>query len=63
MKRVKKLGIWMDHFIAYIMEFSNNPFKIKTIESQFSIEEKELQKSKKATILIHKEKQVLYDYL
>ena len=62
MKRVKKLGIWMDHSVAYLMEFTNNPFEIKTIESQFSINEKELQKSKKATALISKEKHVLFDY-
>tara|TARA_R110002126_G_scaffold29853_1_gene98174 strand:+ start:1240 stop:1623 length:384 start_codon:yes stop_codon:yes gene_type:complete len=62
MKRVNKLGIWMDHSIAYLMEFTNNPFEIKTIVSQFSIEEKEFQISKKATVLINKEKHLLYDY-
>tara|TARA_R110000868_G_scaffold108031_5_gene295180 strand:+ start:4489 stop:4872 length:384 start_codon:yes stop_codon:yes gene_type:complete len=62
MKKVNKLGIWMDHSIAYLMEFTNNPFEIKTIESQFSIDEKELQISKKATVLINTEKHVLYEY-
>jgi len=29
----KKLGVWMDHSIAYLMEFTANPFEIKTVES------------------------------
>lgn len=32
----KKIGIWMDHSIAHLMEYSNNPFEIKTIESNFT---------------------------
>lgn len=62
MKTVKKLGIWMDHSIAYLMEFTNNPFEIKTIESKFSIDEKNLKTSKISDLLINKEKHVLYDY-
>ncbi len=62
MKTVKKLGIWMDHSIAYLMEFTNNPFEIKTIESKFPIAEKELRTSKISAQLINKEKRVLYDY-
>ncbi|WP_284652933.1 hypothetical protein [Flavobacterium terrisoli] len=37
---VNKIGIWMDHSIAYLMEHSNNPFEIKTIESDFTQQEK-----------------------
>lgn len=62
MKTVKKLGIWMDHSIAYLMEFTNNPFEIKTIESKFSIDEKKLKSSKISALLINKEKHILYDY-
>ncbi|EIA07198.1 hypothetical protein [Flavobacterium frigoris] len=62
MKTVKKLGIWMDHSIAYLMEFTNSPFEIKTIESKFSIDEKQLKSSKISALLINKEKRVLYDY-
>jgi stalled ribosome rescue protein Dom34 len=36
----KKIGIWMDHSIAHLMEYSNNPFEIKTIESNFTHQEK-----------------------
>jgi hypothetical protein len=28
MKAKKKLGIWMDHSIAYLMEFTSNAFEI-----------------------------------
>ena len=35
MKNPKKLGIWMDHSIAHLMEFTDGPFEIKTIESKF----------------------------
>jgi len=36
----KKIGIWMDHSIAHLMEYSNNPFEIKTIESNFTHQQK-----------------------
>ncbi|MFT5713753.1 MAG: hypothetical protein ACI9WT_000291 [Flavobacterium sp.] len=62
MKTVKKLGIWMDHSIAYLMEFTNSPFEIKTIESNFSVEEKELQLSKAPALLINEEKHILHEY-
>ena len=35
-----KIGIWMDHSIAHLMEYSNNPFEVKTIESYFTQQEK-----------------------
>jgi len=36
----KKIGIWMDHSMAHLMEYSNNPFEIKTIESNFTHQQK-----------------------
>lgn len=36
MKKPKKLGIWMDHNIAHLMEFTNEPFEVKTIESSYA---------------------------
>lgn len=33
MKASRKLGIWMDHSMAYLMEFTTNPFEIITVES------------------------------
>lgn len=62
MKRVKKLGVWMDHSIAYLMEFTNNPFEIKTIESEFIERKKEQSISKKTELSINNEQYVLYAY-
>jgi hypothetical protein len=39
MKLLKKVGVWMDYSIAHIMEFSEKPFEVKTIESKFSANE------------------------
>ncbi len=62
MKRVKKLGVWMDHSIAYLMEFTNNPFEIRTIESQFTEGNNELILSKKTDLSINKDQHILYAY-
>ena len=34
MKTTKKLGVWMDHSIAHLMEFTTKHFEIETIESK-----------------------------
>ena len=41
MKKTKKLGIWMDHSIAHIIELKNNSISSKTIASDSSQGEKE----------------------
>ena len=62
METKKKLGIWMDHSIAYLMEFTTSAFEIKTIESEFK-EQKKIQKSSKSDTLIHnKEHQKIFSY-
>ncbi len=35
MKKTKQLGIWMDHSVAYVMEFTTKPFEIQTIVKEF----------------------------
>ncbi len=62
MKSTKKLGIWMDHSIAHLMEFSETPFEIETIESKFTHEEKEKSLAKGESFMHHKEQQLLSDY-
>jgi hypothetical protein len=62
MKRVKKLGVWMDHSIAYLMEFTNNPFEIKTIESQFSRDKNNFYLSESTQLSINKDLATLYSY-
>lgn len=58
----KKLGIWMDHSIAYLMEFTSNAFEIKTIESKFT-ERKKLQTVSMSDSLMHvKEQKIRSSY-
>ena len=40
MTTVKKLGIWIDHSSAHLIEFSTEPIETKTIESKFTHEDK-----------------------
>ena len=56
MGTTKNLGIWMDHSIAHLMEFTSKHFEIKTIESKFT--NQDLAKSE---TLMHN-KQQLSDY-
>lgn len=62
MKTVKKLGIWMDHSIAYLIEFSANPSEIITIKSKFSHQEKMEALSKSESLMHNKENQQLSIY-
>ncbi len=41
MKTVKKLGIWMDHSNANLIEFSSEVKKTKTISCSYTFEDKE----------------------
>ena len=40
MKALKKLGIWMDHSNAYLIEFSSEVKETKTITSDFTFQDK-----------------------
>lgn len=62
MKPAKKLGIWMDHSIAYLMEFTSNPFEIKTIESNLTHHKKMEALSKSESLMNNKEQQQLSNY-
>ena len=62
MKSTKKLGIWMDHSTAHLMEFSETPFEIETIELKFTYEEKEKKLAKGESFMHHKEQQMQSDY-
>jgi len=41
MSATKKLGIWMDHSTAHLIEFPAKPAEIKIIESKFNHQAKE----------------------
>lgn len=47
MKNVNQLGIWMDHSVAYLMEFTTKPFEIHTIVCEFPMKEKSTNTLKK----------------
>ena len=52
----------MDHSIAHLMEYSNDPFEIKTIESDFSHQEKVSSLQKGELHLHNKEQQLQAKY-
>jgi stalled ribosome rescue protein Dom34 len=62
METKKKLGIWMDHSIAYLMEFTTSAFEIKTIESEFHKQKKIQTSSKSDSLMRNKEQQKLFSY-
>lgn len=62
MKAVKKLGVWMDHSIAYLIEFTFDSFERITIESEFTHQEKLEALSKSENLMHNKEQQQLSSY-
>jgi stalled ribosome rescue protein Dom34 len=62
MKTRKRLGIWMDHSIAHLMEFTNKHFEIKTIESKLHDDVKEETLPKSESLRHNKKKRLLLDY-
>ena len=62
MKTAKKLGVWMDHSIAYLIEFTSDSFERITIESEFNHQEKTQALAKSENLMHNKEKQLLSSY-
>ena len=62
MKRSKRLGIWMDHSIAHLMEFTSKHFEIVTIESKLTNEVKKERSSVSEKKMHNKKKKLLLDY-
>jgi hypothetical protein len=60
MKTEKKLGIWMDHSIAHIITFTNKWKELKTIESNFTHQDK-VDSLVKSESLMHNKEQQLQD--
>lgn len=54
MVTAKKLGIWMDHASAHLMEFTADPVETKTIESAFTHQVKEDTIKKSESLMDHK---------
>ena len=55
MKKANFIGIWMDHSIANLMEFTIDPIETKTIESPFTHQEKEDGLVKSESLMHNKE--------
>lgn len=54
---IKKLGIWMDHSDAYLIDFNDESSEIKTISNPFNHEEKEEALSRSENLMHNKRQQ------
>ncbi len=55
MTTAKRLGIWMDHATAHLIEPTAEKDEMKTIESKFTHDEKEQSLNKSESLMHHKE--------
>jgi hypothetical protein len=62
MKTEKKLGIWMDHSIAHIIEFTDQWNELKTIESNFTHQDKVDSLVKSESLMHNKEQQLQAEF-
>ncbi len=62
MKLKNKLGIWMNHSIAHLMDSSSDAFEVQTIESKFTQQKKMQALTKSESFMLAKEKQELSSY-
>ena len=62
METGKKLGIWMDHSSAHIMEFTVDPIETKTLQSKFTHAEKEASLGKSENLMHNKEQHQQSEY-
>ncbi|MDZ4758999.1 MAG: hypothetical protein SGJ10_12780 [Bacteroidota bacterium] len=58
----KKLGIWMDHSNAHIMEFTADPIETTILESKFTQQQKEASLNKSEQLMHNKEQHQQADY-
>lgn len=62
MKTTKQLGIWMDHSIAYLMEFAEGKITTKVLESESYRQVKDENKSSHDNALQHKQQAQLAEF-
>lgn len=62
MATTRKLGIWMDHASAHLMEFTTDPIETKTVTSKFTHEEKEESLNKSENLMHNKEQHQQAEY-
>jgi hypothetical protein len=58
----KHLGIWMDHSVAHLMEFTPDPIETKDIELDFTHQEKEHSLSQNESMMHNKEQHKQLEY-
>ncbi len=61
-KHENKLGIWMDHSTAHLMEFTAEPIETKIIDSKFTHQEKEQSLGKSEHVMHNKEQHLQHDF-
>lgn len=57
-----KIGIWMDHSIAHLIELTSEPGEIKTVESTFTHQEKMRSLNKSESSMHNKEQREQNSY-
>jgi hypothetical protein len=57
MKSIKRLGIWMDHSVAHIIELENNNIVSETIEAETIVNEEDIEINWKDESSIHNKEQ------
>jgi hypothetical protein len=62
MATAKKLGIWMDHSNAHLMEFNKYSVELKTIESEFNHQTKADSLKNGEKLMHNKEQQQQWEY-
>jgi hypothetical protein len=62
MKTEKKLGIWMDNSIAHIITFTNKWKELKTIESNFTHQDKVDSLAKSESLMHNKEQKLQTEF-
>ena len=58
----KKLGIWIDHSSAHLTEFTTGPMKTKTIESDFTFQDRTQTLARSENVMHNKEQQRHSEY-
>jgi ADP-heptose:LPS heptosyltransferase len=62
MKTQKRLGIWMDHSTAHLMEFTVDPIETTTLELSLTHQEKEESLGRSEKLMHNKEQHQQADY-
>ncbi len=62
MKKVKRLGVWMDHSTAHLMDYKEEEITSRDIKSEFTFEEKQHSFFKNENLMHNKERQQVFSY-